>query len=56
MPAAVWRPLKAVEVFARERDAGALVQIGETFERMTFVVRDLARESSKKIIVQLSGA
>jgi len=32
-----------------------LVQIGETFERMTFVVRDLARESGKKIIVQLSG-
>jgi two-component system chemotaxis sensor kinase CheA len=32
-----------------------LVQIGEIFERMTFVVRDLARESGKKIIVQLSG-
>jgi two-component system chemotaxis sensor kinase CheA len=32
-----------------------MVQIGETFERMTFVVRDLARESGKKIIVQLSG-
>jgi two-component system chemotaxis sensor kinase CheA len=32
-----------------------MVQIGEIFERMTFVVRDLARESSKKIIVQLSG-
>ena len=25
------------------------------FERMTFVVRDLARESGKKIIVQLTG-
>jgi two-component system chemotaxis sensor kinase CheA len=32
-----------------------LVQIGEVFERMTFVVRDLARESGKKIVVQLSG-
>jgi two-component system chemotaxis sensor kinase CheA len=32
-----------------------MVQIGEIFERMTFVVRDLARESGKKIIVQLSG-
>jgi two-component system, chemotaxis family, sensor kinase CheA len=32
-----------------------LVQIGETFERMTFVVRDLTRESGKKILVQFSG-
>jgi two-component system chemotaxis sensor kinase CheA len=32
-----------------------MVQIGEIFERMTFVVRDLARESGKKIVVQLSG-
>jgi two-component system chemotaxis sensor kinase CheA len=32
-----------------------MVQIGEVFERMTFVVRDLARENGKKIIVQLSG-
>jgi len=32
-----------------------MVQIGEIFERMMFVVRDLARESGKKIIVQLSG-
>jgi two-component system, chemotaxis family, sensor kinase CheA len=32
-----------------------MVQIGEIFERMTFVVRDLARESDKKIIVQFSG-
>ena len=32
-----------------------MVPIGEIFERMTFVVRDLARESGKKIIVQLSG-
>jgi two-component system chemotaxis sensor kinase CheA len=32
-----------------------MVQIGESFERMTFVVRDLARESGKKVIVQFSG-
>ena len=32
-----------------------MVQIGEIFERMTFVVRDLARENGKKVIVQLSG-
>jgi two-component system chemotaxis sensor kinase CheA len=32
-----------------------MVHIGEAFERMTFVVRDLARESGKKVIVQLSG-
>ncbi len=62
-PATVWRPLHETsqnisrqlkhlrESVMRVR----LVQIGETFERMTFVVRDLARESGKKIIVQLSG-
>ncbi len=32
-----------------------MVQVGEIFERMSFVVRDLARESWKKIIVELSG-
>ena len=32
-----------------------MVQIGEIFERMTFVVRDLARESGKKIVVEMSG-
>ena len=32
-----------------------MVQIGEIFERMTFVVRDFARESGKKVFVQLSG-
>ncbi|HEU4768273.1 MAG TPA: chemotaxis protein CheA [Pyrinomonadaceae bacterium] len=62
-PATVWRPLQETslrigrqlkylrESFMRVR----MVQIGEIFERMTFVVRDLARESGKKIIVQLSG-
>ena len=32
-----------------------MVQLGEIFERMTFVVRDLTRESGKKILVQFTG-
>ncbi len=62
-PAAVWRPLQETSLgIARQlRDLREsvmrvrMVQIGEIFERMTFVVRDLARENHKKIIVQLSG-
>ena len=62
-PASVWRPLQETTAsIARElrdlRDSVMrvrMVQIGEAFERMTFVVRDLARESSKRVIVQLSG-
>jgi two-component system chemotaxis sensor kinase CheA len=61
--ASVWRPLQETSLtMARQlRDLREsvmrvrLVQIGEVFERMTFVVRDLARESGKKIVVQLSG-
>lgn len=63
VPATVWRPLHETSFsMARQlRDLREsvmrvrLVQIGEIFERMTFVVRDLARESGKKIIVQFSG-
>ena len=62
-PASVWRPLQeTTSSIARQlrdlRDSVMrvrMVQIGEAFERMTFVVRDLARESSKRVIVQLSG-
>ena len=62
-PVTVWRPLQETSLsIARQlRDLREsvmrvrMVQIGEIFERMTFVVRDLARESGKKIIVQLSG-
>ena len=62
-PPAVWRPLQETSLsIARQlRDLREsvmrvrMVQIGEIFERMTFVVRDLARESGKKIVVQLSG-
>lgn len=59
----VWRPLQETSSnisrqlkYLRESVMRVrMVQIGETFERMTFVVRDLARDSGKKIIVQLSG-
>ena len=62
-PAAVWRSLQETnQGLGRQlRDLREsvmrvrMVQIGEIFERMTFVVRDLARENGKKIIVQLSG-
>jgi len=62
-PPAAWRPLQETSLgIARQlRDLREsvirvrMVEIGEIFERMTFVVRDLARESGKKIIVQLSG-
>jgi len=62
-PPALWRSLQETSLsMGRQLRAlresvmrVRLVQIGEIFERMTFVVRDLARESGKKIIVQLSG-
>jgi two-component system, chemotaxis family, sensor kinase CheA len=62
-PAAAWRSLQETNLaMGRQlRDLRQsvmrvrMVQIGEIFERMTFVVRDLARENGKKIIVQLSG-
>ena len=62
-PPSVWRPLQETTLgLGRQlRDLREsvmrvrMVHIGEAFERMTFVVRDLARESGKKVIVQLSG-
>ena len=62
-PATLWRSLQetSLSMGRQLRDLREsvmrvrMVQIGEIFERMTFVVRDLARESGKKIIVQLSG-
>jgi two-component system, chemotaxis family, sensor kinase CheA len=62
-PPALWRSLQEtiLSMTRQLRDLREsvmrvrMVQIGEIFERMTFVVRDLARESGKKIIVQLSG-
>jgi two-component system chemotaxis sensor kinase CheA len=62
-PPAAWRSLQETSLtMGRQlrdlRDSVMrvrMVQIGEIFERMTFVVRDLARESGKKVIVQLNG-
>jgi two-component system chemotaxis sensor kinase CheA len=62
-PPALWRSLQETSLgMTRQlRDLREsvmrvrMVQIGEIFERMTFVVRDLAREGGKKIVVQLSG-
>ena len=62
-PPAVWRPLQetSLSIERQLRDLREsvmrvrMVPIGEIFERMTFVVRDLAREGGKKIVVQLSG-
>ena len=62
-PPHVWRSLQetSLSMTRQLRDLREsvirvrMVQIGEAFERMTFVVRDLARESGKKILVQLSG-
>lgn len=62
-PAPVWRSLQETShsMSRQLRDLREsvmrvrMVQIGELFERMTFVVRDLTRESGKKIIVQFSG-
>ena len=62
-PAPVWRSLQetSLSMGRQLRDLREsvmrvrMVQLGEVFERMTFVVRDLARESGKKIVVQLSG-
>ena len=62
-PPAAWRSLQetSLSMGRQLRDLREsvmrvrMVQIGEVFERMTFVVRDLARESGKKVFVQLSG-
>lgn len=62
-PASIWRPLEetSLSLGRQLRDLREsvmrvrMVPIGEAFERMTFIVRDLARESGKKVIVQLSG-
>jgi len=63
MPATEWRPLQETnQIIERQlrdlREAVLrvrMVPIGEVFERMRFVVRDLARETSKKIRLELAG-
>ena len=63
MPAPDWRPLQEVnlkmEKQLRDLREGVMrvrmVPIGEIFERMKFVIRDLAREYDKKVDLELVG-
>lgn len=63
MPAAEWRALQEtnllIERQLRDLREGVMrarmVPIGETFDRMRFVVRDLARERERKIHLDLIG-
>jgi two-component system chemotaxis sensor kinase CheA len=63
MPAPDWRPLQDVnlkmEKQLRDLREGVMrvrmVPIGEIFERMKFVIRDLAREYDKKVNLELIG-
>jgi two-component system chemotaxis sensor kinase CheA len=63
VPAAEWRALQengiAIERHLRDLREGVmrvrLVPIGEVFERMIFVVRDLAREQGKRVNLDLHG-
>src|SRR6185295_6498614 len=62
-PPATWRSLQETSLsMARQLHSlregvirVRLVQVGEIFERMRFVVRDLARESGKQIRLELRG-
>ena len=63
VPAVEWRAVQenshAMERQLRDLREGVmrvrLVRIGEIFERMPFVVRDLARESGRQVDLQISG-
>lgn len=63
LPAPDWRPLQdtnlRMERQLRDLREGVMrvrmVPIGEVFERMRFVVRDLARESQKNLKLEISG-
>ena len=63
VPSGAWRPVQdnalGIERQLRELREGVmrvrLVPVGEIFRRMPFVVRDLARESGRRIRVELSG-
>jgi two-component system chemotaxis sensor kinase CheA len=63
LPAAEWRGLwETTQTMTRQlKDLREgvmhvrMVQIGEVFERMQFVVRDLARESGKRIVLDVVG-
>ena len=63
VPAVAWRPVQenslSLERQLRDLREGVmrlrLVPVGEIFRRMSFVVRDLARESGKKVELHLRG-
>ena len=63
VPAVEWRSVQenshAMERQLRDLREGVmrvrLVRVGEIFERMPFVVRDLARESGRTVDLQISG-
>ena len=63
LPSAEWRALfDSTQTMARQlrdlRDGVMrvrMVQVGEIFDRMQFVVRDMARESGKRVIVDVVG-
>lgn len=63
LPSAEWRNIQeqnaAIERQLRELREGVmrvrLVPVGEIFRRMPFVVRDLARDSGRKVKVELTG-
>lgn len=63
VPAAEWRALQETNLAMgrqlRDLREGVMrvrmVQVGEIFERMQFIVRDLARESGKRITLELMG-
>jgi two-component system chemotaxis sensor kinase CheA len=61
--ASVWRPLQetasGIERHLRDLREGVmrvrLVPVGEIFRRMPFVVRDLARDTGRRVRVEMSG-
>jgi two-component system chemotaxis sensor kinase CheA len=63
VPASVWRPLQetsaGIERHLRELREGVmrvrLVPVGEIFRRMPFVVRDLARDTGRRVRVDMAG-
>lgn len=63
VPASIWRPLQettaGIERHLRDLREGVmrvrLVPVGEIFRRMPFVVRDLARDSGRRVKVEMRG-
>jgi two-component system chemotaxis sensor kinase CheA len=63
IPASAWRPLQetaaGIERHLRDLREGVmrvrLVPVGEVFRRMPFVVRDLARDTGKRVRVDMTG-